>query len=506
MTTDYYKQIQELIDRRDELLVPYRDKIMQDYDPSTEIDWSGLKDAISEIYLANDLPAPKFIHVESPWQAATAIVMLQLIKCGDKTWRSQLEDLLAGTLWQKAFDVLKVHIGKKKEPGIAGDDGSTVWLTENVGKSSNNHQGYVLRCDRVMRDKINPSQFATLRSALIKSAEPVHRALEERFRLMRMVRPNRQLMLHLYSLSENTRRQIVREPSAIGRFRSALEQQLEQQQEVASFDRSLREGTLEAELIDLFSDEMIEELPKRLFLSAQNSQLTYQESVEILAAHFAKIFCNCIMGIQWKFPRDEWLAVNTFPLDFLDENFYEEPLIRILKSWPILLKNNVPHIFLNNLCLLIEKPLYTKLDEDGRLHCETDSAIKYKDGFELYSWHGATVPRDVVLAPDTITVASIEVETNTEVRRVMIERFGESRYLEESGAELQSEDRYGQLFRKVLPEEDFVMVRVKNSTAEPDGSYRYYYIRVPPSVTSAHEAVAWTFGLQAGEYNPDIET
>ena len=88
----------------------------------------------------------------------------------------------------------------------------------------------------------------------------------------------------------------------------------------------------------------------------------------------------------------------------------------------------------------------------------------------------------------------------------MIERFGESRYLEESGAELQSEDRYGQLFRKVLPEEDFVMVRVKNSTAEPDGSYRYYYIRVPPTVTSAHEAVAWTFGLQPDEYNPDVET
>lgn len=508
MTTNYDEKIQELIDRKDEVLVPYRDAIMSDYDPNAEIDWSGLKAAIGEIYAANDLPSPKFIQVESPWQAAVAIVVLQLIKCGDKTWRAQLEEKLNGTLWGKAFDVFKDHVGKKKEPGIAGDDGSSVWLAENVGKQNNNHLDYVIRCDRTLRAKINPSQFAMLRSTLHKPVESFHRdwALDERFRVMRMVRPNRQLTLHLYSLSENTRRQIVNAPNTIEHARSTLEQQMEQQQEVASFDRSLREGTLEAELIDLFSDEMTEVLPKKLFLSAENSLLTYNESVEILAAHFAKILCNCIMGIQWSFPRDVWLAVNSFPLDFLDEDFYEEPLIRILKAWPVLLKNNVPHIFLNNLCLLIEKPIRTQTDEDGRLHSATDSAIKYSDGFEVYSWHGVTVPREVVLTPEKITVASIEAEANTEVRRVMIERFGEQRYLEESGAELQCEDRYGQLFRKVLPGEDFVMVRVKNSTAEPDGTFRYYYIRVPPTVSSAHEAVAWTFGLTPHEYNPDVET
>ncbi len=212
------------------------------------------------------------------------------------------------------------------------------------------------------------------------------------------------------------------------------------------------------------------------------------------------------MGIQWKFPREEWLALNTFPVDFLDKNFYDESLTRLLKAWPVLLKNNVPHVFLNNICFLIDKPVHSKLDIDGRLHCETGSAVEYKDGFKLYSWHSVTVPPNVVLEPESISVESIEQESNTEVRRVMIERYGDARYLEDSGAKLEQEDRYGQLYRKALPGEDFVVVKVKNSTPEADGSFHFYYIRVPPTMTSAHEAVAWTFNLSVEEYNPDIET
>lgn len=50
------------------------------------------------------------------------------------------------------------------------------------------------------------------------------------------------------------------------------------------------------------------------------------------------------------------------------------------------------------------------------------------------------------------------------------------------------------------------MVEVVNSTAEPDGSFKDYWIRVPPSVGSAREAVAWTFDVQADEYAPAVQT
>ena len=50
------------------------------------------------------------------------------------------------------------------------------------------------------------------------------------------------------------------------------------------------------------------------------------------------------------------------------------------------------------------------------------------------------------------------------------------------------------------------MVEVQNSTPEPDGSIKTYFLRVPPATRTAREAVAWTFGLGAVEYRPAAES
>ena len=50
------------------------------------------------------------------------------------------------------------------------------------------------------------------------------------------------------------------------------------------------------------------------------------------------------------------------------------------------------------------------------------------------------------------------------------------------------------------------MVEVVNSTPEPDATRQHHFLRVPPTMTTCGEAVAWTFGLTAGEYAPRIET
>ena len=89
----------------------------------------------------------------------------------------------------------------------------------------------------------------------------------------------------------------------------------------------------------------------------------------------------------------------------------------------------------------------------------------------------------------------------------MIERYGQARYLQDSGAKLVAEDEFGSLYRKEIPnDEPLVMVRVKNSTPEPDGSEKIYFLRVPPSVRTPHEAVAWSFGLNPTAYLPLIQT
>ena len=50
------------------------------------------------------------------------------------------------------------------------------------------------------------------------------------------------------------------------------------------------------------------------------------------------------------------------------------------------------------------------------------------------------------------------------------------------------------------------MVEVINSTPEPDGSRKTYWLRVPPTTQTAREGVAWTFGMGASEYVPSRES
>jgi hypothetical protein len=117
------------------------------------------------------------------------------------------------------------------------------------------------------------------------------------------------------------------------------------------------------------------------------------------------------------------------------------------------------------------------------------------------------VPRDVIEQPQALTVECIQAERNVEVRRVLLERYGPARYLRDAGAQRVHTDDAGILWRCPLPgDEDLVMVEVTNATPEPDGSRRTYWLRVPPAIRTAREAVAWTFDLPEGDYAPTRET
>ena len=64
-------------------------------------------------------------------------------------------------------------------------------------------------------------------------------------------------------------------------------------------------------------------------------------------------------------------------------------------------------------------------------------------------------------------------------------------------------DDYGRLwtFESVVGGEEVRVVEVVNMTPNPDGSHSRHFLRAPPSVRSAREVVAWTFGFgSAVEY------
>ena len=88
----------------------------------------------------------------------------------------------------------------------------------------------------------------------------------------------------------------------------------------------------------------------------------------------------------------------------------------------------------------------------------------------MNAWHGVTVDRDVIEAPDRMTVGMIDKESNAERRRVMVERFGADRMVREGGAELIDADATGKLWLRKMPWGDYwqrepvVVVEVENST------------------------------------------
>lgn len=142
-----------------------------------------------------------------------------------------------------------------------------------------------------------------------------------------------------------------------------------------------------------------------------------------------------------------------------------------------------------------------------RLHSADGPVIKFADGFAEYAWQGVFVPRHVIESPEQITVEEIDKSLNVEVRRVLIERFGLAKYMLASGAKLVHEDLYGSLYRKELPgDEPLFMVKVINKTAEPDGTFKEYFLRVPPTMATAKQAVAWTFGFNEKDYDPKIQS
>jgi hypothetical protein len=163
-----------------------------------------------------------------------------------------------------------------------------------------------------------------------------------------------------------------------------------------------------------------------------------------------------------------------------------------------------------------------------RLHSLEGPAVGFKDGWGVYAVHGVRVPAYVIEQPEKITVEGIERETNAEVRRVMIDRYGVERFLTDAGAmvahaDLDQYDRPRRLLVKPVDgDEPIVMVEVTNSSPEPEGYFKKYMLRVDPRAyggrasRECHAAIASTWRRKGDtsqlmfrtpeDYRPQVET
>jgi len=193
--------------------------------------------------------------------------------------------------------------------------------------------------------------------------------------------------------------------------------------------------------------------------------------------------------------------------------------------------------------ILTERPTVLSRDEQGRLHSYDGLACGYSDGWGVYAVHGVRVPAWVIEHPEQLTVDAIHREENAEVRRVMVECYGLTRYVHDAQFEILdagdavvnipvwglAKDDEKTLYlgtrqerhpRRLLRRGDLVVVELTNSTTDADGTRRVYHVQChphlhplleegnlgEPQAMTVHNAVASTYGMRGEDYELSCET
>jgi hypothetical protein len=153
---------------------------------------------------------------------------------------------------------------------------------------------------------------------------------------------------------------------------------------------------------------------------------------------------------------------------------------------------------------LLPRPQVANNGRGGAVHCTDGPAIvwPHPQAVQEYYLQGIRVPPEAITRPEKLADLAID-HPNAEVRRVLVAHYGHERLMRERG-KIVHRDETGKLW--MLLNRSVAMVEVQNSTPEPDGSRRTYMLRVPPIILTAREGVAWTFGMQAKDYSPKVET
>ena len=212
---------------------------------------------------------------------------------------------------------------------------------------------------------------------------------------------------------------------------------------------------------------------------------------------------------------NQWSGYDAYLSFFQDVAGLRLLQYRHYQHWRTLGERSGPRITHPDFCLISDRPEVLTVDETRRPHNEKGPFCRWRDGTAIYSVHGVRIPAWIVERPDRLTIEAISDEQNSEIKRVMIERYGWERYVADVGGPvIDHDERWGTLRRT----DGGLVLEVVNRSAEPDGSFRRYILPVAdgceplpdpadanaelgdPQALTALNAVASTFGLRGEEY------
>ncbi|MBX3153046.1 hypothetical protein KF728_22995 [Candidatus Obscuribacterales bacterium] len=428
------------------------------------IDETCLQGALSAVYEAQQLQSPLLIWCESPFQLSLMPFLLTILACAPASSRGLLLKSLSDLRCRNALVSLTEQLCEKQQRSLANME------VPDLSNARNAHNTLFRDITLIAKDvndavsEANKSTGAAYRDvAVLTSAE---RTLERSQRLIASA------IQHV--IAEVT----------FNRFRSEGEENW----------RAIMHHTFDLNKFSLFN-QTLEEVDWLLEGSLSSFDLHVNECT----------FSNVLTWGSISF--DRMLRLSCLEAILGEGELAKHRQFKRLKPYLFIRKSAMAYLFTSKIVYASRSPVMVRFDNLQRLHSDIGPAIEFADGFQINCWHGTEIAPELAANPSLLTLDRIEREANAEVRSAMLEKYGFDRFITDSGAEKVSVDEhFGTLFRAFISGLPFCFVRVKNSSPEPDGSYKDYILQVPPDMRSAKEAVAWTFGMRESEYSPMIET
>ena len=160
--------------------------------------------------------------------------------------------------------------------------------------------------------------------------------------------------------------------------------------------------------------------------------------------------------------------------------------------------------------ILTDRPKTLHRDPQGRLHCTTGPALRYRDGWSIYAIHGVRVPAELI--ETGWDVERVLREGNAEVRRAAIELTGWENFVSAAGLTLVASapdpgNAPHTLELYDLPDklqdmydDDARILLCTNGSVEPDGARRRYGLPVPARHDDPVAAAADLYGWPVEAY------
>lgn len=439
--------------------------------------------SVVELYERLGYGCPLVIPCQNPWQVVIMPLVLQLM-CLSGGSASLFRSEKDSPMWRLMWDHLETRIGNLRAAVSTGDlsreAAEILWALESGGIKADENWSFwpsiteeLLTLERKSIQILEATLYSRYHEEIVfESAREFDRHTLE----------SEQLIRHIGNPEE-------RYHHIISQVRRHLNQQLS--------------GNELQELLDRAPEPIAQTLGS--FLIARKKGKMQMDAEYALSLYIMHTQSNRLK-IWW----GSW-SPGTLPCYFTMLSGESElqpdtlPACDSARALLSLARNTVCASFYPGIAFVCQNPGRLGIDDRKRLHAEDGAALSFDGGYKIYSWHGITVSEEAILEP--ISLDLINSTRNAEIKRCLLERFGTARYIVESKARAVQRDEFGTLYRiDIEGDEPLVMVEVENSTPEADGTSRTYFLRVPPDVGSARQAIAWTFDLDEKDYQPVEET